>query len=312
MESEKNHENIPDNLNILKSQNDYIDSKNNMNTQIQLKDNTQDNAEIIQINNNNNVINNNNNNTNDNIDNNNGDNNNIIRIEMNDKKKEEKSDNDSNISILKQTTNKNLSNPITNQNINENNIINNQSPSQVDIVYQQNNNIKEDVNCKEKYPFCYCNIKFIFCYNCFDNSEENRQKKENAPVYNVFCLVALFYYLIYIITEIILFALILLKNIIICLLNCCSEFCKMWEKAKKEAEIKKQEQMERDLRRLNEINNNLNDLDRENNKVDRRIVFGNPLNDPGYQQRMIDFHDRKYMEQRESLERERNQIMKNM
>ncbi len=86
----------------------------------------------------------------------------------------------------------------------------------------------------------------------------------------------------------------------------------MWEKAKKEAEIKKQEQMERDLRRLNEINNNLNDLDRENNKVDRRIVFGNPLNDPGYQQRMIDFHDRKYMEQRESLERERNQIMKNM
>ncbi len=105
MESEKNHENIPDNLNILKTQNDYIDSKNNMNTQIQLKDNTQDNAEIIQINNNNNVINNNNNN----------------------KKNEEKSDNDSNISILKQTTNKNLSNPTTNQNINENNIINNQS-----------------------------------------------------------------------------------------------------------------------------------------------------------------------------------------
>ena len=162
MESEKNHENIPDNLNILKSQNDYIDSKNNMNTQIQLKDNTQDNAEIIQINNNNNVINNNNNNTNDNIDNNNGDNNNIIRIEMNDKKKEEKSDNDSNISILKQTTNKNLSNPITNQNINENNIINNQSPNQVDIVYQQNNNIQADVNCREKYPFCYWNIKLIF------------------------------------------------------------------------------------------------------------------------------------------------------
>ena len=290
MESEKNHENIPDNLNILKSQNDYIDSKNNMNTQIQLKDNTQDNAEIIQINNNNNVINNNNNN----------------------KKNEVKSDNDSNISILKKTTNKNLSNPITNQNINENNIIYNQSPSQVDIVYQQNNNIKEDVNCREKYPFCYWNIKFIFCYNCFDNSEENRQKKENAPVYNVFCLVALFYYLIYIITEIILFALILLKNIFICLLNCYSGFCKMWEKAKKEAEIKRQEQRERDLRRLNEINNNLNDLDRENNKVDRRIVFGNPLNDPGYQLRVIDFHDRKYMEQRESLERERNQIMKNM
>ena len=56
MENEKKLDNIPDSLNIIKAQNDNIDSKNNLNTQIQLKDNTQDNAEIIQINNINNKI----------------------------------------------------------------------------------------------------------------------------------------------------------------------------------------------------------------------------------------------------------------
>jgi len=179
MENEKKFENIPDNLNIIKSQNDNIDSKSNLNTQTQLKDHTQNNPEIIQINN----INNNN--INNNIDNNNGNNNNIIRIELNNKNNEEKNNNDPNISILKQTTNKNLSNPIINQNINENNIVNNQSPNQVVIVNQQNNGAEEEVKCRENYPFCYCNIKFILCYNCFDNREENQQKKENAPVYNI-------------------------------------------------------------------------------------------------------------------------------
>ena len=304
MEKEKKFENIPDTLNIIKSQNDNIDSKNNLNTQIQLRENTQDNAEIIQINNNNNL--------NNNIDNNNGYNNNIIRIEMNNKNNEEKNNNDSNISILKQTTNKNLSNVIANQNINENNIINNQSANQVVIVNQHNNNIKEDVNCQEKYPFCYCNIKFIFCYNCCDDSEENRQKKENAPVYNTFCLAALFYYLICIISEVLLFAFILIKYIFICLYKCLLGFCKMWDEAKRDAEIERQKKMERDRNRINEINDNLKDLDNEHDKVDRRIVLGNPLNDPGYQARMIDHYDRKYLEQRESLERERNQIIKNM
>ena len=70
--------------------------------------------------------------------------------------------------------------------------------------------------------------------------------------------------------------------------------------------------MERDRNRINEINDNLKDLDNEHDKVDRRIVLGNPLNDPGYQARVIDHYDRKYLEQRESLERERNQIIKNM
>ena len=190
MENEKNHESIPDSPNIIKAQNDNIDSKNNLNTQTQLKDNTQDNAEIIKINNN----------INNNKGNNNVYNNNIIRIEMNNKNNEEKNNNDSNISILKQTTKNNISNPITNQNINGNNIINNQSPNQVAIVYQQNNNVKSDVTCREKYPSFYCNVKLIFCYNCFDDSEENQQKMENAPVYNIFFLVALLYYLIYNIT----------------------------------------------------------------------------------------------------------------
>ena len=46
----------------------------------------------------------------------------------------------------------------------------------------------------------------------------------------------------------------------------------------------------------------------EHDKIDRNIVFGNPLNDPGYQARMIEFQDRKYLEQREFLERERYQL----
>ena len=37
--------------------------------------------------------------------------------------------------------------------------------------------------------------------------------------------------------------------------------------------------------RINEINNNLNNLDKEHDNMDREIVFGNPLNDPGYQAR---------------------------
>ena len=70
--------------------------------------------------------------------------------------------------------------------------------------------------------------------------------------------------------------------------------------------------MKRDSWKLNEINNNLQNLDNEHNKLDRRIVYDNPLNDPGYQQRMIDHKDREYLEKKKSLEWERNQILKNM
>ena len=195
MEKEENHENIPGEPDIIKAKNDNIDSKNNLNIENQLKDNTQDNAEIVQINNNNNATNNNN------ILNNNIDiNNNIIGVEMNNKNNEEKNNYESNTSILKQATNTNLQNPIINQDINGNTIINDQSPNQVAIAYQQNNNLKEDISCQEKYPFCFCNIKFIFCYNCFDTSEENQKKRDSAPIYNVCCLGCFFYYLFLIIS----------------------------------------------------------------------------------------------------------------
>ena len=42
--------------------------------------------------------------------------------------------------------------------------------------------------------------------------------------------------------------------------------------------------------------------------MDRRIFLGNPLNSPDYQQRVIDYQDRKYLEAREELERERKKI----
>ena len=63
-------------------------------------------------------------------------------------------------------------------------------------------------------------------------------------------------------------------------------------------------QRERALK-LDEINNRINDLDKEHDNMNRNIVFGNPLNSPEYQKRVIDFHDRKYLEDREKLERER-------
>ena len=312
MEKEKSHENNADNNhNIINTNNDIIDSKNNLNTQIQLNDNIQDNADIIQINNNNAIMNKNktiNNNINCNI----SDNNNIIKIELNNKNNEEKKNNDSNISILKQITNKNLSRPITNQDINGNNIMNNQSPNQVAIVYQQSNDINKDVSCREKYPSCFWNIKLIFCYNCCDDSEENQQKTENASTCNTFCLIALLYYLIFIISEILLFVFILLKYIFICLSKCFSGFCEMWEQAQKEAEIKRQQERESGASNLNKINDQLKRLESEHDKVDRRIFLGNPLNDPGYQARVIDSYDRKYIQQKESLERERDLILKRM
>ena len=46
--------------------------------------------------------------------------------------------------------------------------------------------------------------------------------------------------------------------------------------------------------------------------MDRRIVFGNPLNDPGYQARIIDHYDKKYIESREDLEVKKKEIMRDM
>ena len=84
----------------------------------------------------------------------------------------------------------------------------------------------------------------------------------------------------------------------------------MFDDIRKEAIKAQQERAKID--RINNINNNLKNLESEHDKIDRSIVLGNPLNDPGYQARMIDHYDRKYLEQKESLERERNQILKNM
>jgi len=317
MEKE-NHENIPSGPDIIKAQNDNIDSKNNLNTQNQLKDNTQDNAEIVQINDNNNNANNNIDNIlNNNIDiNNNVNNNNIIKVEMNNKNNEEKNNYESNTSILKQTTNKNLPNPIINQDINGNNFINNQSPNQVAIECQQNNNLKEDISCKEKYYFCFCNIKVIFCYNCFDTSEENQQKRDSAPIYKICCLGCFCYYLFFIISEILLFIFIILKQILICLYSCLIACGNMCIQTLKEAEIesakRKKEEMERNKYELNQINNRINDLDNAHNKMDRTIHFGNVLNDPEYQARKIDHYDREYDEQRKSLERQRSSVLRKM
>ena len=86
----------------------------------------------------------------------------------------------------------------------------------------------------------------------------------------------------------------------------------MWEQAQKEAEIKRQQERESGASNLNKINDQLKRLESEHDKVDRRIFLGNPLNDPGYQARVIDNYDRKYIQQKESLERERDLILKRM
>ena len=93
-----------------------------------------------------------------------------------------------------------------------------------------------------------------------------------------------------------------------CIAKCLQQCSKTWDEVKKNAEIEKQKEMERNRQRINEINRNINNLDNEHNKMDRRIFHGNPLNDSGYQTRMIEFQDRKYLEQRQSLEKERNYL----
>ena len=70
---------------------------------------------------------------------------------------------------------------------------------------------------------------------------------------------------------------------------------------------RKRKEREKELQLYN-INNQIKDLDRNHENMDRRIFLGNPLNSPDYQQRVIDYQDRKYLEAREELERERKKI----
>ena len=179
--------------------------------------------------------------------------------------------------------------------------------------YPQINNfnpqqINQELSCEEKYPNCFWKTKVLFFYNCCDNSEENKIKQENASIYDCFFLLTIFYYILFIISEILLFIFILLKYAFECLVCCCKEFDKAWTEAQKEAKLKEKErERERELQLYN-INNQIKDLDRRHENMDRRIFLGNPLNSPDYQQRVIDYQDRKYLEAREELERERKKI----
>ena len=179
--------------------------------------------------------------------------------------------------------------------------------------YPQINNfnpqqINQELSCEEKYPSCFWKTKVLFFYNCCDNSEENKIKQENASIYDCLFLLTIFYYILFIISEILLFIFILLKYAFECLVYCCKELDKAWTEAQKEAKLKeKEKERERELQLYN-INNQIKDLDRRHENMDRRIFLGNPLNSPDYQQRVIDYQDRKYLEAREELERERKKI----
>ena len=293
MENVQNNENIPPNLNIANPQNFYIYGYNNG-----YVDNNgygyNNNAEIIQNNNNDNV-----NNNNIYINNNNGNNN--INFAMNNINYEGINFNDYSREYMKQTRIQNLQiQP------NENNNIYSQSPNQTNEVYQQNNDIKKDLDCKEKYPYCFCHIKLLCCYNCLDNSEENRKKKENAKVCHTFFLVALLYYLFFFISEIIYFVFILIGYIFKCLCKCYDGFCKLYDEAKEENEIKRIRQAEKNLQRMNEINNEMINLNREHAKMDRRVDYGG-INE-NWDKTVIAHNDYIYEEKKKALERERARL----
>ena len=101
-----------------------------------------------------------------------------------------------------------------------------------------------------------------------------------------------------------------MKYLFKCLYHCCIEFCKAYEKASRENERKAD--FERKQWELNNIENRMKDLESEHNKIDRTIHFGNPLNDPGYQQRKIDHYDYQYQKEKEHLEWEAKQIQLDM
>ena len=271
---------IENNNNINVNHNDYND---NINNQTQKEDNYISKVKNIHINSNENLNNSNNKNIN-----------NSENSELNLNKGL------NNILAIKN----NKSNE--NANINTNNTNSNQDKSKVE----------KKLSCKEKYPKCYFNIKLLYFYNCYDDSEENKKRKENAPIRELFIVSVLLYYLFFCISELFLFLFIFLKHFCICLIKCLEEgyrICK--ESGKKfETEYAKQqkEKFEMNLQQLNQVNNRIEDLDKEHDKMDRRIVYGNPLNDPGYQERKIALKDKNYSKSREDLEWKREQIILDM
>ena len=82
-----------------------------------------------------------------------------------------------------------------NTNLNYNIGNNNPIPVSIPDIQQQNNNNIKELTCKEKYPCCFCDVKIICCYNYCDDSEENKQRKENAPTYKLFCVIIFLYFL---------------------------------------------------------------------------------------------------------------------
>ena len=173
------------------------------------------------------------------------------------------------------------------------------------IIYPQQNN--QELSCKEKYPNCFWKTKLLFFYNCFDKSEENIRRLENTSICDCFFLLSIFYYLIFIISEILLFIFILLKYAFKGLVFCCKKLDEAWKEAQEEA--KKKENEEKKKVQLYDLNNRIKDLDRRHNNMDRRIFLNNPLNSEHYQRECIEYQDRRYLEAREELEKERKKIM---
>lgn len=251
-----------------------------------------------------NEINNNLNNVNDN----NVHENNIISNKMNPANDNNTNDlnknNQPNILAINDTNNsighppQNDNSPVQIQALDINNFNHQENP--VNIYPQEN---YQDLSCKEKYPNCFWKTKLLCFYDYCDDSEENKIKLENATVCECFFLLSIFYYILFIISEILIFIYILFKYVFKCLGFCCikiDEAAKDIQKSVIEADQKK--------RKLDDINRRIENLDKEHKNMDREVVFGNPLNDPGYQMRVIESNERKYAESRAELERQRNNI----
>ena len=79
----------------------------------------------------------------------------------------------------------------------------------------KNNTIEKKKSCKEKCPFCFCKIKCAFFVDFC--TKEGRAYYKNKPSKECFCLITFFYYIIFILSEIIFYILYVFFKICKCM-----------------------------------------------------------------------------------------------
>ena len=170
----------------------------------------------------------------------------------------------------------------------------------VEIVNNQeknDNKDKKNLSCKEKYPSCFCKIRCVFCYNCF--SQKEREKYNNTPKKECFCIIVVCYYLFFFLSQLFLIFGIIFTYICKCF-SCCMDHATSYGEYVAN-NIKKQNK-ELNIRR---IDDEIKKKEKEYDDIDRTITLGNGLNKPEHQIREIEFNENYIRNQIDDLKAQR-------